>query len=81
MVALGRNSFEKMVVRIVCCISLFDSKLVKMDCQHFFNLVNVRRETIIRLESGRYNPSVELAILIAKTLNVTVEDIFSITVS
>ncbi len=53
-------------------------KLAKLTQQELADFVNVRRETIIRLESGQYNPSVELAILIAKTLNVTVEDIFCV---
>lgn len=50
----------------------------KLTQQELADFVNVRRETIIRLESGQYNPSVELALLIAKTLNVTVEDIFHV---
>lgn len=38
--------------------------------------VNVRRETIIRLEKGQYNPSLKLAMDIAKVFGVTVEDLF-----
>ena len=40
-------------------------------------LVGVRRETIIRLEKGLYNPSLKLAMDIAKVFNTTVEEIFS----
>lgn len=40
-------------------------------------LVNVRRETIVCLENGRYNPSLKLAMDIAKVFNVQVEDLFS----
>ena len=40
-------------------------------------LVGVRRETIIRLEKGQYNPSLKLAMDIAKVFGVTVEEIFS----
>lgn len=39
-------------------------------------LVGVRRETIINLEKGRYNPSLKLAIDIAKVFSCTVEDLF-----
>ena len=39
--------------------------------------VGVRRETIIRLEKGQYNPSLKLATDIAKVFNVTVEELFS----
>ena len=37
----------------------------------------VRRETIIRLEKGQYNPSLKLAMDIAKIFGTTVEEIFS----
>jgi len=40
-------------------------------------LVGVRRETIHRLEKGIYNPSLKLAMDIAKVFDVTVEDLFS----
>lgn len=39
-------------------------------------LVGVRRETIVHLENGRYNPSLKLAMDIAKVFGVTVEDLF-----
>ena len=39
-------------------------------------LVGARRETIVHLENGRYNPSLKLAMDIAKVFNVTVEDLF-----
>ena len=40
-------------------------------------LVGVRRETIIRLEKGLYNPSLKLAMDIAAVFNTTVEELFS----
>ena len=39
--------------------------------------VNVRRETIGRLEQGQYCPSLRLAMDLAKALDTTVEDLFS----
>ena len=39
-------------------------------------LVNVRRETIVFLEKGKYNPSLNLCIRIAKSLNKTLNNIF-----
>ena len=41
------------------------------------DLVGVRRETIIRLEKGQYNPSLKLAMDIAHIFDTTVEDIFT----
>ena len=40
-------------------------------------LVGVRRETIGNLEAGRYNPSLRLAMDIARVFGCTVEDIFT----
>ena len=40
-------------------------------------LVGVRRETIGNIENGRYNPSLKLAMDIAKVFDTTVEDIFT----
>lgn len=40
--------------------------------------VGVTRQTIIALEKGNYIPSVLLALKIAKTFRVSVEDIFKI---
>lgn len=39
-------------------------------------MVGVRRETIVFLEKGRYNPSLKLAHDVAKALKSTIEDIF-----
>lgn len=38
--------------------------------------VGVRRETILYLEKGKYNPSLKLAHDVAKALKTTVEDLF-----
>lgn len=38
--------------------------------------VNVRRETIARLENGKYNPSLELAVRISIVLNTPIEKLF-----
>ena len=42
-------------------------------------MVNVRRGTIVHLENGKYNPSLKLAMDIAKVFNVSVEDLFEFT--
>lgn len=42
-------------------------------------LVGVRRETIVHLENGRYNPSLKLAMDIAKVFHTTVEELFAFT--
>jgi putative transcriptional regulator len=39
--------------------------------------VGVRRETIVHLENGKYNPSLKLALDIAKVFQTTVETLFT----
>ncbi|MBE4909086.1 helix-turn-helix transcriptional regulator [Bacillus luteolus] len=39
-------------------------------------LVGVSRQTIISLENGKYNPSLELAFKLAKAFGCHIEDIF-----
>jgi putative transcriptional regulator len=38
--------------------------------------VGVRRETILYLEKGKYNPSLELAHEVARVLKTTIDDLF-----
>ena len=38
--------------------------------------VGVRRETILYIEKGKYNPSLKLAYKIARALNTTIEELF-----
>lgn len=40
------------------------------------SLVNVRRETIIYLEQGKYMPSLELAYKVAKALKTKIDKLF-----
>jgi putative transcriptional regulator len=40
-------------------------------------LAGVRRETVIFLEQGKYNPSLRLACRVAKILGTSVEELFS----
>ena len=39
-------------------------------------MVGVRRETILYLEKGKYNPSLKLAHDVAEALNTTIDDLF-----
>jgi len=39
-------------------------------------IVQVRRETIVFLEQGKYNPSLKLAYDIAKVFGLRIEDLF-----
>lgn len=47
-----------------------------MTQQQLASLLGVSRQTIISLESGKYNPSILLAHKIAQTFGVRIEDIF-----
>ncbi len=40
------------------------------------NMVGVRRETIVFLEKGKYNPSLSLAHAVAQVFNLPIEEVF-----
>lgn len=48
----------------------------QMSQEDLARLVGVRRETIGNLEKGRYNPSLKLAMDIARVFETTVEELF-----
>ncbi|MFX1507986.1 MAG: helix-turn-helix transcriptional regulator [Promethearchaeota archaeon] len=44
--------------------------------QELANSVGVRRETIVFLEKGKYNPSLKLAYKIARVFKTSIEELF-----
>ena len=44
--------------------------------QQLADMVMVSRQTIVSIEGGNYAPSVKLALLLAKVLETTVEELF-----
>jgi DNA-binding XRE family transcriptional regulator len=51
-------------------------QLAELTQEELANKVGVRRETIIRLESAKYNPSLKLAINISRAVGAPIEEIF-----
>ncbi len=51
-------------------------KILGLTQQDLADKVEVRRETIVFLEQGKYNPSLELAHKIAKVFDKKIEEIF-----
>lgn len=47
-----------------------------MTQEQLAQLTDVRRETIMRLEAGKYNPSLKLAIAISRAVNASIEELF-----
>ena len=54
-------------------------KAMNLQQAELAEMVGVRRETIVHLENGRYNPSLKLAMEIAKVFGAAVEDLFRFT--
>jgi len=48
----------------------------KLTQEELANKVGVRRETILFLEKGKYNPSLKLAYNITKILKTSIEELF-----
>ncbi len=51
-------------------------QLAGLTQEELANMVRVRRETIVRLEAGKYSPSLRLAMDIAKAVNAPLNEIF-----
>lgn len=51
-------------------------KAMNLQQAELAEMVGVRRETIGKLENGRYNPSLKLAMDIANVFGKTVEEVF-----
>ena len=53
-------------------------KELKLRQEDIANQLGVTRQTIIAIENDKYNPSLELAMKLAKLLNITAEELFSL---
>ena len=49
-----------------------------MTQQELAERIGVRRETILHLENNRYNPSLEMALKIARVFDLKIEDLFGL---
>ena len=54
----------------------FKTRIHELRKERNLEMVGVRRETIGKLENGKYNPSLKLAIDIARVFGKPVEEIF-----
>jgi putative transcriptional regulator len=64
------------VIKLITKIAEYRNE-AQMSQEQLADLVGVRRETIGRLEKGLYNPSLKLAMDIAKVFEVSVEQVFT----
>ena len=63
------------MVEFVCNLKKY--RLLKdLTQEQLAEKVGVRRETIMRLEAGKYNPSLKLAIDISRVLETPIEELF-----
>ena len=53
-------------------------KSVGLRQEDLANLLGVSRQTIIAIENNKYNPTLQLAMKLAKLLKTPVEDIFTL---
>ncbi|HHY69286.1 MAG TPA: helix-turn-helix transcriptional regulator [Bacillota bacterium] len=61
--------------KLVCNLKKY-RQLAGLTQEELANMVCVRRETIVRLEAGKYSPSLKLAMDIAKAVNAPLDEIF-----
>lgn len=53
-------------------------KQIKLTQEELASKLGVTRQTIIAIENDKYNPTLELAMRLAKYLDTTVEDLFTL---
>lgn len=63
------------MTKFICKLKRY-RQLKELTQEQLADIVGVRRETIIRLEAGKYNPSLKLAVDISRAVNVPIEEIF-----
>ena len=61
--------------KFICKLKRY-RQLKELTQEQLADIVGVRRETIIRLEAGKYNPSLKLAVDISRAVNIPIEEIF-----
>ena len=61
--------------KFICKLKRY-RQLKELTQEQLADIVGVRRETIMRLESAKYNPSLKLAIYISRAVNMPIEQIF-----
>ncbi|MBU5440085.1 helix-turn-helix transcriptional regulator [Tissierella sp. MSJ-40] len=61
--------------KLICRLKRY-RQLKELTQEQLADIVGVRRETIMRLEAGKYNPSLKLAMDISKAVNTSIEEIF-----
>lgn len=71
----------KRKVRLTNCIRGRRISADGMTQQQLADLVGVTRQTVNAIEANKYSPSLEVAFLIARTLNSRIEDLFGFTES
>ncbi len=64
--------------QFVCCNLKAARKAKELSQSELAELVGVKRQAIYDMESGRYVPNTQVALLLAKVLGCRVEDLFSI---
>lgn len=72
---LTRSNIQLEINNMHTKIKEYRAKL-NLTQEQLADLVGVRRETIVFLEQGKYNPSLKLAHDVAKTLKTTIDDLF-----
>ena len=64
----------------ICCMENVKLKLARVEKglsqQELADLVEVTRQTIGLIEKGKYNPTINLCVKIAKSLDKTLNDLF-----
>ena len=68
----------KRKVRLTNRVKEYRTNSGGMTQQQLADLIGVTRQTVNAIEGNKYSPSLEVAFLIARTLNTRIDDLFNI---
>lgn len=73
-----KNKINNQLIKVIKLKNRIKEFRARFDLTQFAlsQLVNVSRQTILAIEKGRYNPSIELAFKLSRVFNCRIEDIF-----
>lgn len=63
------------MAKFICNLKKY-RQLKELTQEQLAEKVGVRRETLMRLETGKYNPSLKLAIDISRIVDAPIEELF-----
>lgn len=74
-IAYAMKLYDRKMAEFICNLKKY-RQMKELTQEQLAEKVGVRRETIMRLEAGKYNPSLKLAVDISRVVETPIEKLF-----